>query len=143
MLSLRLLVVLLVAVLLPVRGAAGAAMLCSGEPGPRQGHAAAHAGDVPAQAHPAHDGAASPHAHAQGAVSGTATAGPEHREAASNDLGQAHCPVCASACGATPLGVSAPEIVPPVVCAEVEYRDTTARAPVFHAEAQERPPRSA
>ena len=124
--SLRIWLLLLLAVLLPIRGAIAAALPCAGEGAPAhvgQAHAAGHAQHRHMN-HVGHTGHASPLAHAG-----------EH-----GDDGK--CNLCASCC----LGASLPATFSPAVAAVEEagasFAVLQASAPTFLSDGQERPPRS-
>ena len=121
--SLRIWLLLLLAVLLPIRGAIAAALPCAGEGLPAhvaQAHAAAHA----QHQHMSHVGHASPLGHAG-----------EH-----GDDGK--CNLCASCC----LGATLPATFSPAIAAIEEagasFAVLQASAPTFLSDGQERPPRS-
>jgi hypothetical protein len=117
---LRLWLLVLLAVLLPVRGALAAAMVCA----PAGGHAGppAHHG----HADPAHDAAGSGHAgHGQ-----------MHSEPTDT------CNVCSASCSATPLVQDVPGIADPHGLTSSPYPDVAAAAATFLSDGQDRPPRS-
>ena len=124
--SLRIWLLLLLAVLLPLRGAIAAALPCASE------GSAAHVGQVHAAGqarhhhvgHMSHTGHASPLAHAG-----------EHGQ-------DGKCNLCASCC----LGATLPATFAPAIAA-IEEAGTSfdvlqASAPTFLSDGQERPPRS-
>lgn len=124
--SLRIWLLLLLAVLLPIRGAIAAALPCAGQGTPAhvgQAHAAGHAQHHHV-GHMSHMDHASPLAHAG-----------EH-----GDDGK--CNACASCC----LGATLPATFAPAIAA-IEEAGTSfavlqASAPAFLSDGQERPPRS-
>lgn len=134
----RICLLLLLAVLLPVRGAVAAAMLCPpagvGMNEPRMGH---HGPGAHAMAH--HGDMAVPHA-----ADGTA----QHDDGPSLDGDedtssvQDKCTLCAAFCSFTPLVNSASGIVMPHVLAAAAFPPLSAPAPSFLSDGQERPPRS-
>ena len=131
--TVRIWLLLLLAVLLPIRGAAAAAMLCPVAETGRQvelrlhdqsiGH---HAVDESAQAdhasvHPDH--AAGGHPHDDGA-------------------GQPDkCNMCSAFCSVTPLVGSLPTVLAPLDSAAASFPDLSAPAATFLSGGQERPPR--
>ena len=124
--SLRIWLLLLLAVLVPIRGAIAAALPCAGEGTPAhvgQAHAAGH-GQHHHAGHMSHAGHTSPLAHTG-----------EH-----GDDGK--CNLCASCC----LGASLPATFSPAVAAVEEagasFAVLQASAPTFLSDGQERPPRS-
>lgn len=141
--TVRICLLLLLAVLLPVRGAVAAAMLCApadvGPPGePRMGaqhpahamghHAMGHHGDG-ADAHAAHPAVL----HGDGLSSGgdPDVSSPQDR-----------CTLCAAFCSLTPLVGSAPGLFVPQVLPAASFPALSAPVPTFLSDGQERPPRS-
>jgi hypothetical protein len=126
---LRLWLIVLLAALLPVRGAMAAAMLCPAmgtgmatelrSPG-HEGHGHEHASE--AHAHHHHEGAADP----------------DHAQASGHD----QCNLCSAFCSITPLLSAMPSVPPPLEAATASYPDFSAPAPSFVSDGQERPPRS-
>lgn len=120
---LRIWLLVLLAALLPVRGALATAMLCApaiGAQGPAHTAAAHHDHhDHPAHAQPAGDAAADSHD------------------------GGAHdkCSLCASCCATVPL-LSSPPGPPEPFDAVQQFPDLCVPAPSFVSDGQERPPRS-
>lgn len=123
---LRIWLLVLLAVLMPVRGAMAAAMLC---PPAVASHEHAHA----------HGDQASHHDHGadhQHLGSGEAT-GTHHHDGSVQDK----CSLCASCCSVVPLISSFPSIPEPFETAQ-HFPDLSVRAPSFLSDGQERPPRS-
>ena len=128
---LRLCLLLLLAVLLPLRGALAAAAPCAGDGLP------VHLGQAHAQGHAMHhhthhmhhmasaDGHGGPHAHDHG-----------HDDAAK-------CNLCASCCSAPPLPPTFSPAVVPLEGVPARFAVLQAPVPAFLAGGQERPPRSA
>jgi hypothetical protein len=127
---------LLLAVLLPLRGAMAAAMLCPpGGPQPMQALEHAMAG-----------------AHADAAAAGHEHHGPHHgpHHAAAPDTadgeeasgGEDRCDLCAAFCSAVPLLRSFRSTVPAQPAAAVAFPALAVPAPSFVSDGQERPPRS-
>jgi hypothetical protein len=129
---LRIGVLVLLAVLLPVRGAMAATMFCQPAGGGHDAigvidHGAATADPVSGHA-PADRG----HDHARhGHGGGT----PDHST-------QDKCNVCSASCSSLPLPSASTGIEEPSVLASVSYRDLPAPAPTFQSDGQERPPRT-
>ncbi len=116
---LRLFVLVLLAVLLPLRGVTAATLPCGQPPAPR--------GDVVAHAHghemaptPGHDHALHDHAHG------------------GFDKGR-HC---LSACSAAPLMATSPTVLTPVLMGTTTFPPFAAPATTFQSDGLERPPRS-
>ena len=130
---LRICLLVLLSVLLPVRGAMAATMLCTPAGGPAHaqvtvtGHAAVHGHDDPALAD-----AARSHDHA----------GDHHDEAAHDPGNQDKCNVCSSSCSSPPLPSATTGIVEPENLSSVAFPDLSAPAPRFQSDGQERPPRT-
>ncbi|MBX3605412.1 MAG: hypothetical protein KF788_09075 [Piscinibacter sp.] len=146
----RVLVLLLVAVLLPVRVAIGAAMLCSGGGMELKHGAAAAATDEPsahgAPAHgdsahaPVHEGHHGMHGHGHGAPADAVQA--DTGSVPSDGFAKVKCHVCITGGSATPLLAVPPEIAAPALTAEVDYPALVVPVPSFQGEGQERPPRT-
>jgi hypothetical protein len=114
--TLRLCILLLLAVLLPVRGAVAAAMMCA--PIASGSHHATHGSGE----HAGH-----PHGPASGAV---------HDHAAGDK-----CGLCAACCTAAPLVSNAPDVSIPSDLRTAGFPALRAQAPSFLSDGQERPPR--
>ncbi|WP_132570212.1 DUF2946 family protein [Roseateles saccharophilus] len=112
--TIRLCFLLLLALLLPLRGAVAATMLCPVEGAGQQGmhasatHAHAHAGTDH------HDGHGSPD----------------------------KCNMCSAFCALTPLASDAPRLPEPAALPAVKFPEFPTPAPSFLSDGQERPPRS-
>ena len=136
---LRLWLLVLLAVLLPVRGAMAATMLCaptgSGQhqtTAPDHGaahtdHGSAHADHATAHDHaePGHD--AAPHDHGQGS-----------HDHSSDDK----CNICSASCSSLSLPSASAGIGEPVALSSVSFPGLSAPAPTFQSDGQERPPRT-
>jgi hypothetical protein len=123
---------LLLAVLLPLRGALAAALPC-----PNGAHGAAVV--VAPHDHHRHGTAAvaGGHLHADaGAGIHAASAHGHHHD------GTGQCHACASCCTAPPMMATFSPRVAPVELPSVSFPTLTASAPSFVSEGQERPPRS-
>lgn len=116
--SFRILVVLLIAFLLPIRGAVAATMLCS-DPGEAAQLAAMHGDHA---MHADHD-----------------DAGPDHHDDGGHT---SSCHLCASGCHAVALASVSPSVDGPVLTALVKFPTLSAPVPAFHSDGQERPPRT-
>lgn len=116
--TLRLWLLVLLALLLPLRGALAAAMVCAPAAltAPAEHEAHAHHGDG-AGAHAAQ--------HEPGTADGTD-----------------RCNVCSASCAATPLPQQPPGVAEPPGLAAAPYPDVAAAAPDFVSDGQDRPPRS-
>lgn len=133
--SLRLFILVLMAVLLPVRGAVAAAMVCPGGAVPPaasaatgQGHHDMHADTGehamdPSSHHVADEGVAGSDDAPCGEHTGT-------------------CPFCASGCSVTPLTSAPPSIASPLPIAAVTFPALSAPVPAFQSDGPERPPRT-
>lgn len=131
--ALRICLLVLLAALLPVRGAMAAAMLCpsagaGGEARPAIAEAAVHD----------HAGAGvAPQQHAHGG--GEHGAGAAHGHAGAPDQDQ--CNLCSAFCSMTPLPAAAARVSPPPALRSAAYPGVSAPAPSFLSGGQERPPR--
>lgn len=110
--NLRLLLVVVLTLLVPFRGAVAAAMLCP--PSGAAPSAGEHAG------HAQHHG----------------------EDAQADDDSAERCHLCAAFCSMTPLLNSWPAVLPALATAPMSFPDIGAAAPHFLADGQERPPRS-
>jgi hypothetical protein len=149
--QLRILVLVLLAVLLPVRGAMAVAMGCAGGPGTSTlsgGSAHAHHAE-PAHGPPEHT--AGPHAAGHPAHDGVSfdePTGGSAAGAAHGSHGDGHgehagtCQACASGCCVTPLASALPTLAGLPAAERVAYPALTAQAPVFHSGGPDRPPRT-
>jgi hypothetical protein len=140
--TLRICLLVLLAVLLPVRGAVAAAMLCS--PASMSGHSQAQAqGQMPSAEHahhhesmmaaadegPAHDHAG--HHHDEGAAGG-------HHNGGSMEK----CNLCCAFCTLAPMVSSLPSLPSPIDLSVISFPDLSAPSASFLSDGQERPPRS-
>ena len=127
---LRIWLLVVLAVLLPMRGAMSATMLCV-PPGAGSAHetslAASHAdhGDNHGQAHESHE----PALHGEG--------GPAHDHSAAD-----RCNLCSASCSSPPLPSASAGIEEPAILTSVSFPDLCAPAPTFQSGGQERPPRT-
>jgi hypothetical protein len=111
--TIRIWLLVLLAVLLPVRGAVAAAMLCP-------------------PANPAHEHADHQHAEHDADAPG----------ASGHDDGFGKCNLCCDLCSMTPMLSALPSIPTPLNLSSVSFPDLFAPAPSFLSDGQERPPRS-
>lgn len=152
---LRIWFVVLLTVLLPVRGAMAATMLCA--PGGGAAHhelqvAATDAGHDHELSHDsdrshddhagAHDHASvddghAPHAHDHAPDGGDPAPDPTHPHA-SHDK----CNFCSASCSTPPLPSAPVSLAEPVALAEAVFPDLCVPAPSFESDGQERPPRT-
>ena len=126
---LRLWLLVVLAVLLPIRGAMAAAMLC-----PPVG--AAMPAELRASGHEAHHG----HEQAGGQAMHHHEAAAHHDESPAPDHDQ--CNLCSAFCSLTPLPSAMPGVPPPLEVSAASVPDFAAPAPSFVCGGQERPPLS-
>lgn len=127
---LRIIILVLLSILLPVRGAMAATMLCPD--GERMGTAAV----AEAVGHDDH----SMHAGHTGAHSLDADEAPTTEP--SSDCHPATCHFCASACCMASMVGTVPPLAEPVAGSSVTFPTLNARIPAFQSDGQERPPRT-
>lgn len=151
--SLRLFIVLVLAVLLPLRGAVGAALACPGqglsgvpcvmvEPaaashGEGAGHHGGHGGHHGSPEDGAQSAESGPHDQTPAHAADAAPSGP-----ACGDLGVG-CSFCASGCHAAALVPELPKLAGSDRVEAVDYPALVAPPPCFFSDGPERPPRSA
>jgi hypothetical protein len=135
----RVLLLMLLALLLPVRGAMAAAMLC---PPGGHGHAVAQA----LAAQPVHHHAGHEHA---GQHAGQNLHQHHHPEAPADtpdahagDTHSSSCHVCASFCSMTPMPSDIPALPQPALVSSMSFPTWAAPEPLFLSDGQERPPRT-
>ncbi|NUO71086.1 MAG: hypothetical protein HOQ10_00015 [Frateuria sp.] len=133
--TIRIWLLVLLAVLLPVRGAVAAAMLCPVGSIGMQSELRMH--EHPASHEAMDHGAAHAHADHQH----------DHAGAGHHDDGQGQgasdkCNMCSAYCSLTPLVSEVPTLLEPVDLAAVKFPDLSSPAPTFLSDGQERPPRS-
>jgi len=131
---LRTLILVLLAVLLPIRGAVAAAMLCP------DGVGTAAAAALSEHAHHDHDGHGDAGTHAHHAAQGAA--GGEKQDDSSSGSQPNTCHFCASGCCVTPLAFAPPTIAEPLLTASITFPALQAPVPAFHSGGQDRPPRT-
>jgi len=128
----RLWFLLLLAVLLPIRGAVAAAMLCAVGAGSPQTEWRA----VEPRAHADMDAVHEHHEAADHAHTGS-----DHHDG--HDQGVADkCNMCSAFCALTPLWSEAPRLPEPMALPSVGFPDLSTPAPSFVSDGQERPPRT-
>ncbi len=134
--QLRLVILILLAFLLPVRGAVAAAMLC---PAGEDATAAAVAVGHGQHDRHVHDDPGM-HADRSAAHTDAGTDAPGGESAAGTHSNTCH--FCASGCCVTPLGAAPSTVASPLVTASVTFPALRAPVPVFHSDGQDRPPRT-
>ncbi|MEF7612342.1 hypothetical protein V4F39_00375 [Aquincola sp. MAHUQ-54] len=138
----RIWLLLLLAVLLPARGAVAAAMLCPVAGSGMQlelamsGHPAGHEAMDHAMAHDHSDS----HGHASAHAHGTEASNDGH--AAHEHAGSEACNACSAYCSATPLVSAMPTLAAPLDPAAVKFAELAAPPPSNVSDGQERPPRT-
>lgn len=142
----RIWLLMLLAVLLPVRGAVAAAMLCPATGSGAQVELATAGQTV---VHEAMD-----HVLSHDQLHGQSdelrhTGGHDHAAGASHDGHQSPdhavsegCNACSAYCSLTPLVSNLPTLAAPLDPATVKFSDLSAPAPTFQSDGQERPPRT-
>ena len=125
--SVRIWFVLLLVILLPMRGAVAAAMLCPGA-----GVQAEHRVHDPAVDHAAMDHSMAHDRHAAA----------EHADGGNDHAVADKCNMCSVYCSLTPLVSSLPAVMMPLGFTAVRFPDLATPPPTFISDAQERPPRS-
>jgi len=122
---LRICLLVLIAVLLPMRGAMATAALC-----PLQADASAHHGYEMASGH-----------HHAGDEAGSSQHHQDKHDKHDDGSGHDKCSLCASCCSALPVPSSFASLPEPFGLAQ-SFPDLRAPAPSFLSDGQERPPRS-
>lgn len=117
--TLRLFVLVLLAMLLPLRGVSAAALLCDQQPASHTEVVAVDAHEHGTAAMPGHDHASNDHSHS------------------GHDKGR-HC---LSSCSAPPLMAAAPTVLTPALVGTTVFPNLAAPVPTFQSDGQERPPR--
>jgi hypothetical protein len=131
---LRIIILVLLSVLLPIRGAMAATMLCPDGEG--AGSAAVVAGhdDNTLQAdHPMHADHSSAHHHASPGETDADSSSADH---------PATCHFCASGCCMASIVGTVPSLGEPTLTSAVVFPSLTALIPAFQSDGQERPPRT-
>ena len=125
--TLRVVFLVLLALLLPMRGAVAGAMLCpEGSSSPLPAQASKHIG------HDTHHdtGAAHHHGHAGST---------HHDEQAGHATA---CNICATFCSMTPMLSAMPTLVQAMLASTLTFPELSTPSPTFQSDGQERPPRS-
>ncbi len=129
----RTFILVLLTVLLPIRGAVAAAMLCPGgmetstaAPAAGHGHHDMHAG----QDIDAHESATHEHSHAYAS------------DDSSSDTHAGACQFCAGGCCVTPLAFAPPSVEGPLVTTSTAFPALAARVSAYYPDGQDRPPRT-
>jgi hypothetical protein len=130
----RTFILILMAVLLPVRGAVAATMLCPEGETPSTAAVVAEHGHHDMHADPAmHADHAAAHHHAIGDAPGDDSASGEHPTT---------CHFCASGCCMASMVGAVPSVGPPGLTSQVTFPVLTAPIPAFQSDGQDRPPRT-
>jgi hypothetical protein len=142
---LRVWLLVVLAVLLPVRGAVAAAMLCpppgAGTPSERLvASAAFHAQDAGLHAVEQHDHAADGHHDHAGSAHHGLASGDGHHDHASTEHDK--CNLCSAFCSSVPLPSESGGVPEPLNLSTASFPDLAVPAPSFLSDGQERPPRS-
>lgn len=128
---LRIWLLVLLAVLLPIRGAMAAAMVCPPPAGAPVQQLGSHGGD---HGHGDHGHAEPGHAHS------AADAAADHAHAAGSADNK--CNMCSASCATPPVPSAAGGLAAPLDLASAAFPDLPAPAPSFLSDGQERPPRT-
>ena len=131
---LRTFVLILLTVLLPIRGAMAATMLCPG--GDRTNTVAV------VVEHGHHDMHADHATHADDSASHHAPGGDAARDDSSSGEHPTTCHLCASGCCMASMVGTPPALGQPTLTASVTFPALAAPAPAFHSGGQDRPPRT-
>ncbi len=132
----RVVVLVLLAFLLPVRGALAAAMLCPGGGGVGMAVLAVEKGNGHGHGEPGvHDEHATGHHH-------PSHGDPSGGDTASSGGHQPGCQVCAGGCCVTPLAFALPSVAGPLSGPSVAFPAFSAPIAAFQSEGQDRPPRT-
>lgn len=131
--ALRILLLVSLTLMLPVRGVMAAAMLCPPSAAGMGG--AMHASPASTGEHAAHTHGAEHHGTA---IVDAAAAGHHHETGAAADT----CHLCSACCSVPPVPSAAPSMPQPHAVAAGDFPAYTVPVPRFLSDAQERPPRS-
>ncbi|GAA0739533.1 hypothetical protein LRH25_30855 [Ideonella azotifigens] len=135
--TVRLCFLLLLAVLLPLRGAVAAAMLCSAGDAGSHNELRMAEGSSEANAGMAHHVV-----HEAGPSDARADAEHAHGEQRHHHAGSDKCNMCSACCSLTPLVSAVPVLAEPLGFTAVRFASYTAPLPSFFSGGQERPPRT-
>lgn len=131
---LRTFILVLLAVLLPIRGAVAATMLCPESGGTSTAVVVAEQGHHGMQAdHATHAEHSAAHHHASADAADDDSRSGQH---------PATCHLCASGCCMVSIVGSVPSVAEPGLTSSVTFRALTALIPAFHSGGQDRPPRT-
>lgn len=134
---LRIWIVVLLAVLLPIRGAMAAVMPCAPSSGVSQAemHVQVDADEADGHRH---------HAGHGDAVQAGEHAAHDHDDPSSPDHDHASqkCNMCSASCSVPPMPAASAGLIEPTVLTEASYPELAAPAPTFQSDGQERPPRT-
>nr|WP_145547867.1 hypothetical protein [Variovorax boronicumulans] len=133
---LRLWLLVLLALLLPIRGAMAAAMVCPPPAGAAVQQLEEHGGD---HGHGGHGHGDHGHAEAGHAPGGTDVAADHAHAAGSADN---KCNMCSASCATPPVPSAAGGLVAALELASAPFPDLPAAAPTFLSDGQDRPPRT-
>lgn len=134
--NLRVVILVLLALLLPIRGAMAAAMLCPGDgSGPSSAAAVEQVHVVMPAEHGLHDAQATAHHH------------PSDGDASDDDTSVSDgqptaCQVCASGCCLTPLAFAPPSVQARVLTTSAVCPALSLAIPAFESGGEDRPPRT-
>jgi hypothetical protein len=131
----RIWLLVFLAVLLPIRGAVAAGMLCETEPARHAVAQTLHLASSAAEPHHGDDGDRHGHTHAS-------TSSDDAVNEPGSSSGTDACNLCVAYCSVTALPGSLPCMAVPVVSVGVSYPYAAAAAPSFIPGGLERPPRS-
>lgn len=120
----------LLALLLPIRGAVAGAMLC-----PEGSHSAAQMEGFEHAGQRMHEGPIAAHHHDH------ADPTPHHEPPGSSGHSSG-CGICATFCSMTPILSAMPAVEPATLAAAVTFPALSAPTPTFQSDGQDRPPRS-
>ena len=127
-------ILVLLAILLPIRGAMAATMLCPDGEGPSSAAVVAEHGHHDMQAdQEMHADHSSPHHHASGDAPNDDSSSGEH---------PANCHFCASGCCMASIVGTVPSLGQPGLTSSVAFPALTAPIPAFQSDGQDRPPRT-
>lgn len=129
----RVFLLVVLAVLLPVRGAVAAAMLCPVAASGMQSEVNLHSA-----AHEAMDHRMAPGDAQRDQVS----AGHAHHDDGQGLAASDECNMCSAYCSITPLASGVPDLPAPLDPPSIKFPDLSSPAPTFLSDGQERPPRS-
>jgi len=145
--AVRLWLLVLLAVLLPIRGAVAAAMLCPvGSSGMQselrmQEHAAGHEAMDAGTAH-AHGGHGHGHEQGHNHANDHGDAAADHHDDEQAQGASDKCNTCSAYCSLTPMVSELSRLPEPTDSVAIKFPDLSFSAPTFLSDGQERPPRA-